>query len=140
MTKIFFSQAIRISKPDDAIEIGTVNNEEERLETASITSKTSSSSSGSHDETDRDNLISGEDSKLQKEENEDRDQNQFTEVLYSKTRAYKLRKLLIHGSFFVVGVSILIAGGVSGTFHPHVDQDQYSNCTSSNLSNFSGSY
>ena len=128
MTKIFFSQAIRIaqrSKPDDAIELDTVNNEEK---TALITSKTSSSSSGSHDETDRDNLISGENSKLQKEENEDRDQNQFTEVLYSKTR-----KLLIHGSFFVVGVSILIAGGMSSTFHPHVDQDQYSNCTSSNL-------
>lgn len=137
-----FLQAIRIAQrskptqPDDVTELDSVNNDKE--ETASVTSETSSSSSGSRDETDQDNLISGEDSELQKEEYKDRD----PQVLYRKTRSYKLRKLLLHGIFFVVGVSILIAGGVSSIFHPHVDTDQYSNCTAfdNNLSNFSDSY
>ena len=43
--------------------------------------------------------------------------------------SYKLKKLLLHGSFYVVGACILIAGGVSSHFHPHVDPEEYSNCT-----------
>ena len=49
---------------------------------------------------------------------------------------YKTRKILIHGSFYVVGVCILIAGGVASRFHPHVDSDEYSNCTTFNDSSY----
>ena len=42
---------------------------------------------------------------------------------------YKLKKILLHGSFFVVGVCILISGGVSSLYHPYVDPDEYVNCT-----------
>ena len=46
-----------------------------------------------------------------------------------KTLSYKMRKFLFHGSFYVVGVCILIAGGVASQFHPHVDPEEFLNCT-----------
>lgn len=51
------------------------------------------------------------------------------EAVQEKTLFYKMRKLLIHGSFVVVGASVLIAGGVSSHYHPHVDPEEYGNCT-----------
>ena len=41
----------------------------------------------------------------------------------------RIKKLIFKGSFFVVGLAILVAGGVSSQFHPYVDTVAYSNCT-----------
>lgn len=51
------------------------------------------------------------------------------EVIPNKLLSYKVKKVLFHGSLFAAGVCILIAGGVSSRFHPHVDPEQYYNCT-----------
>ena len=50
---------------------------------------------------------------------------------FNRRLSYKLRKILIHGSFYVIGLCILIGGGVSSRFHPHIDHGEYSNCTGS---------
>ena len=41
----------------------------------------------------------------------------------------RIKNLIFKGSFFVVGLAILVAGGVSSQFHPYVDTLAYSNCT-----------
>ena len=43
--------------------------------------------------------------------------------------SYKIRKLFLHGSFLVVGVCILVAGGVASRYHPYVDPEEYYNCS-----------
>lgn len=57
----------------------------------------------------------------------------------TKKLSYKMRKLLLHGSFYVIGICILIAGGVSSRFHPHVDPEEYANCSSFHNSSSYGS-
>lgn len=44
----------------------------------------------------------------------------------------RLKLLLWKGSFFVVGVAILIAAGVSSQYHPPVSSGNYSECTDMN--------
>ena len=51
--------------------------------------------------------------------------------------SYKIRKLFLHGSLFVVGVCFLVAGGVASRYHPYVDPEEYSNCTHGNVSDYS---
>ena len=58
-------------------------------------------------------------------------------VTTSRKLSYRVKKLLIHGSFFAIGISLVIAGGVSSRFHPHVDPEEYSNCTYMSMSNAS---
>jgi len=48
--------------------------------------------------------------------------------------SYSIRKLLLHGSFYVVGVAVLVAGGVGSLYTPYVDPEDYSNCSSTNFS------
>jgi hypothetical protein len=95
---------------------------------ADNSSETSSLGSSSVQE-DTDNLLS--DVELQSM-GEDKDESPVTTPsLYFNRRplGYKCRKLLLHGSFYVVGLSILVAGGISSHFHPHVDPEEYANCT-----------
>ena len=47
----------------------------------------------------------------------------------------RIKKLIFKGSFFVLGLAILVAGGVSSQFHPYVDIPAYSNCTNGFLVN-----
>ena len=61
---------------------------------------------------------------------EGKEQHLHSVILTEKKLAYKIKKLLIHGSFYAIGICILISGGVSSRFHPHVDPEEYSNCTS----------
>ena len=49
---------------------------------------------------------------------------------------YKIRKLFLHGSFFVVGVCILVAGGVASRYHPYVDPEEYYNCSTHDNSSY----
>ena len=41
--------------------------------------------------------------------------------------------ILSRSSLFVIGISILVAGGISSKFHPHVDPMEYENCTITTL-------
>lgn len=40
-------------------------------------------------------------------------------------------KVLSQGSFFALGLVVLVAGGVASMYHPYVDPDEYENCTAS---------
>ena len=96
------------------------------VDTSSLGSETSSSgSSGICVEGDTENLISDVELQNMGEEKKVRKPS-----LHSRRKlSYKARKLLLHGSFYVVGISILVAGGISSRFHPHVDPEDYTNCT-----------
>ena len=41
--------------------------------------------------------------------------------------------VLSRSSLFVIGITILVAGGISSKFHPHVDPMEYDNCTMTTL-------
>ena len=56
-----------------------------------------------------------------------------TEVLPHKP-LHQLKTILLHGSFYVVGLALLIAGGVGSRYKPYVDPDLYTNCSSGNFS------
>lgn len=100
-----------------------------------VSESDSSSLNSLEDDKDTDNLLS--DVEL---EGFPKDQH-IEEAIHSTPRkylSYKIRKVLFHGSFFVIGVCILVAGGVSSHYHPHVDPEEYYNCTTfSNSSYFS---
>ena len=93
----------------------------ERESTASISS---ASSDGSED-----NFLSDvEPHELHSKQSGNHDIH-FKVPSISWSMSYKIRKLFIHGSFYIIGLCILIGGGVSSRFHPHVDPEEYSNCT-----------
>ena len=43
------------------------------------------------------------------------------------------KKILCRSSFLIIGIAVLIAGGISSNFTPHVDPDMYSNCSTSHM-------
>ena len=43
------------------------------------------------------------------------------------------KKILCRSSFLIIGIAVLIAGGISSNFTPHVDPDMYSNCSTSHI-------
>ena len=59
----------------------------------------------------------------------DNSHKQFKGLGKNKVSYYKIRKLLVHGSFYVIGLCVLIGGGIASRFHPHVDPEEYSNCS-----------
>lgn len=99
------------------------------VETSSVTSEASSSGSSiTCENVNRENLLSSV---------ELQDVGGGYEIpphsrrlsMFFRRPSYKLRKLVLHGSFFVVGICILIAGGISSRFHLYVDPVEYLNCT-----------
>ena len=82
-------------------------------------------------ERDTDNLLAGvKPLKVNKQQSDQGD------IIYFEKTHNKMRKLFVHGSFYVIGLCILIGGGVSSRFHPHVDPEEYSNCSSFDNSSF----
>ena len=115
--------------PDEAVEQNTRQNMERISDASSTDTISIDSREGIRDVGDTENLLS-ESMELKNVAEEQED----TVVALSKPLPYKMRKLLIHGSFYVVGACTLIAGGVASRFHPHVDPDEYTNCTTDNSS------
>lgn len=98
-----------------------------------------------HTQTQESKMISDDDSSREEaDEEEEREGESDTDNLLSErepreesnlhfkdsTVKRKIVKLFIHGSFYVVGLCVLIGGGVSSRYHPHVDPEEYSNCSS----------
>ncbi len=82
---------------------------------------------------DTDNLLS----KSERLEVKEQCTNQYNlKKTLNKKLSYKIKRLLIHGSFYAIGLCILIVGGVSSRFHPYVDPEEYSNCTSFDNSSY----
>lgn len=130
LIKVNILQAIErahgsLSQEKDTQHHDTSEPGEERTETSFDTSSLSSRDY-SCDEEDTENLLSDVDHEDAEEEND----VPLKTVTSSKRLSYKMRKVLIHGSFFFVGICILVAGGVSSHFHPYVDPEEYYNCTS----------
>ena len=48
-------------------------------------------------------------------------------------RSHSIGKVLLHVSFYVVGIAVLIAGGVGSRYTPYVDPEDYSNCSSNSF-------
>ena len=68
---------------------------------------------------DTENLLS--DCDEQKEHlDQGKEQKIAKSTLLKKKLPYKIEKVLIHGSFYAVGLCIPIVGGVLSCFHPHV--------------------
>ena len=101
----------------------------EEVDTSSLNSQTSSfgSTDGVTVERDTQNLIS--DVELHNMGEKEGSQIRTSSLHNRRKPSYKIRKLMLHGSFYVVGISILVAGGISSRFNPHVDPEEYSNCT-----------
>ena len=48
-------------------------------------------------------------------------------------RSHGIGKVLLHVSFYVVGIAVLIVGSVGSRYTPYVDPEDYSNCSSNSF-------
>ncbi len=100
------------------------------------TSDTVSITSSNSNDDDTDILLSEADLEpIREGQCHDEELDDIKIIDYRKKMTYRSKKLLIRGSFLVIGISILVAGGVSSRFKPHVDINEYSNCSTAVICN-----
>ena len=93
----------------------------------------SSSMNADNNETTTPEDETSEDSEVKSIVNNDLDEENVISSLPQQTQKPRMRtrllKLLNRGSFFAIGLAILIIGGVSSNFHPYVNPGKYENCS-----------
>ncbi len=65
---------------------------------------------------------------------EEETENHSSIIMVSRLKHFRrIPRILLHASFYVIGVAIVVAGGVGSQYKPYVDPELYANC-SSNIS------